>query len=132
MIRSITYNILHKHLGHPSKEVIKHAKKHTKSLPDVKIPKEDSICNGCAKDKLSNRSFPSTERCATHTFELIHSDIKSFPIESYHQYKYIITFFDDYTSMVWVTALHTKDAALTATRYFLKMVSMQFGAKIQG
>ena len=65
-------------------------------------------------------------------FELIHSDLKSFPIESYHCHKYIITFVEDFTSIAWTIPLHSKDAALVLTRHFLKMVSTQFNAKVQG
>ena len=118
----LTYDIVHHHLGHPSKNVICHACKHTWNFPDVEIPNTDSICPGCTMGKLPNRSFPSCECHATCTFKLIRSDIKSFPTESYHCYQYIITFVDDYMSMVWTTCLHTKDAALVATCHFLKMV----------
>lgn len=62
----------------------------------------------------------------------MHSDLKSFPIESYHCYKYIITFVDDFTSFAWIMPIHTKDAALTATKHFLSMVQMQFNAKVKG
>ena len=65
-------------------------------------------------------------------FELIHSNLKSFPTESYHCYKYIITFVDGFTLMAWTTPLHSKDATLVSTRHFLKMVSTQFNAKVQG
>ena len=114
----LTYDIVHHCLGH--------AHKHTQNFPDVEIPNTDSICPGCAMGKLPNRSFPPSECRATCAFKLIHSDIKSFPTESYHRYQYIITFMDDYMSMVWTTPLCTKDATLVATRHFLKMVSIQF------
>ena len=82
--------------------------------------------------KLSNRSFPPNQQCAIHVFELIHLDLKSFPTESYHCHKYIITFVDNFTSIAWTTPLHSKDGALVSTRHFLKMVSTQFNAKVQG
>ena len=34
-------------------------------------------------------------------------------------------------SMAWMTPLHTKDAALVATRHFLKMVSTQFKTQVE-
>ena len=86
---------------------------------------------GCAMGKLPNRSFPPSEHHITHTFKLIHSEIKSFPTESYHRYQYIITFVDDYMSMAWTTPLHTKDAALVAIHHFLKMVSIQFKTQVE-
>ena len=120
----LTYDIVHHCLGHPSKDMIRHAHKYTWNFPNVKIPNTDSVCPGCTMGKLPNRSFPPSKCCATCTFKLIHSDIKSFPTELYHCYWYIITFMDDYASMVWTTPLHTKDAALVATHHFLKMVSI--------
>ena len=131
MTCTLTYDIVHHRLGHPSKDVTHHAHKHTWNFPNVEIPNTDSIYPGCAMGKLPNRSFPPSECHATCTFKLIHSDIKSFPTESYHHYWYIITFVDDYTSMAWTTPLCTKDAALVATHHFLKMISTQFKTQIE-
>jgi len=64
------------------------------------------------------------ERGKTGENHDIHSDLKSFPIESYHKFKYTIVFYDDYTSRVWTTNLKTKDAALPATRHFPAMVEV--------
>ena len=119
-------------MGHPLKDVLWHACKYVKNLPDVEIPTEVSICPGCAMDKLPNRSFPPNQQCAICAFELIRSDLKSFPTESYHHHKYIITFVDNFTSMAWTTPLHSQDGALVLTRHFLKIVSTQFNAKVQG
>ena len=71
MTCTLTYNIVHHHLGHPSKDVICHAHKHMWNFPDVEIPNTDSICPGCAMGKLPNRSFPPSEHHATHAFELV-------------------------------------------------------------
>jgi len=65
---------------------------------------------------MTNKSFPVSEKRATEPFELIHSDLKSFPVESYQEYKYSIVFYDDYTSHVWTIDLRTKDAAPPATK----------------
>ncbi|KAL7284806.1 hypothetical protein ACG7TL_002116 [Trametes sanguinea] len=64
-------------------------------------------------------------------FELIHSDLKSFPVDSYHKYKYAIMFLDDHTSYAWAVCLRSKDAALTATKHFLANVENQFKTKVQ-
>ena len=132
LTNTISYDIFHQRLGHPSKDVLWHAYKHVKNLPEIEISNEVSICPGCAMGKLPNRSFPPNQQCATCVFELIYSDLKSFSAESYHCHKYIITFVDDFTSIAWTTPLHSKDAALVSTRHFLKMVSTQFNAKVQG
>ena len=69
---------------------------------------------------------------AKHAFELIHMNIKSFPTDFYHKYKYLIIFLNDFTSMAWTILLCVKSAALMATRQFLQMVKTQFQVSVQG
>jgi len=78
------YNLLHCRLGHPSKDVQKQTQQHTAGLPDVKIPCKLLICPGCALGKMSQQPFTSLGKQAAHPLDKIHSDLKSFPIESYH------------------------------------------------
>ena len=130
-IHKVDYKVIHRRMAHPSKDVLQKAGKHLKDFPKIEIPAEDHICPGCAQGKMTNRPFPATPRRATKPFELIHSDLKSFPIESYHRFKYVIVFFDDYTSHAWTVNMRTKDAALTATSQFLAMVETKFGSRIE-
>ena len=111
----INYETMHKWLAHPSKDMLQKARKHLKDFPQIEIPSEDHICPGCAQGKMTNRPFPASTWRVSKPFQLIHLDLKSFPIESYHRFKYVIVFFDDYTSNAWTVNLRTKDAALTAT-----------------
>ncbi|GJE98550.1 hypothetical protein PsYK624_147820 [Phanerochaete sordida] len=77
------------------------------------------------------RSFPPNERRASKPFELVHSDLKSFPVESYHRHRYAIIFFDDYTSFAWVVLLRQKNQAISTTRDFLAMVRTQHKSNVQ-
>jgi hypothetical protein len=63
-------------------------------------------------------------------FELIHSDLKSFPIESYHWYKYVIVFYDDYSLHAWILCLQQKSSAISATKQFLAMVTTYYKSKV--
>jgi hypothetical protein len=74
-LASVDYELLHCRMGHPSKDVLRAARKHIQDLSDVKIPMQDPICPGCQLGKQPNRPFPHTERRATTPFELIHSDL---------------------------------------------------------
>ena len=65
-------------------------------------------------------------------FELLHLDIKSFDIDSYQKFKYVITFLNDFTSYVWTVRLCTKAAALTTTQDFLQLVKVQHNAAVKG
>ena len=60
--RPIDYDIMHKRLGHPSKDVLRHACKHMRNFPsEVPTPKEDTICPGCTKGKMPNHAFSPDE-----------------------------------------------------------------------
>jgi hypothetical protein len=67
-------------------------------------------------------AHPPSEMQATVPFERIHSDLKSFPVVSYHKYKYFINFIDNYTFYTWVVLLHEKSAAITALKQFMVLV----------
>jgi hypothetical protein len=75
---------------------------------------------------MTNKSFPPSESRETVPFALVHSDLKSFPIESYRKYKYAIVFLDDATSHAWTLNLRSKDATITATKQFLAMVKNKY------
>ena len=62
----------------------------------------------------------------------MHSDLKSFLVLSYRKFKYIITFYDNFTSHAWTMALCSKAAAITATKDFLEMVHIQHNAHVIG
>ena len=52
-------------------------------------------------------------------------------MESYHRYKYLISFFDDYTSHGWIVLMRKKSSAITATKQFLALVETQYHAKVE-
>src|SRR5260370_1168286 len=56
---------------------------------------------------------------------------KPYSVHSYHRYRYLISFLDDFTSNAWVVLLHRKDNALNATKDFAALVETQFKTKIQ-
>ena len=82
--------------------------------------------------KMSNRAFPENPQCASKAFELVHSDLKSFPVLSYRKYKYIITFYDNFTSHAWTMPLHSKAAAIMVAKDFLELVCIQYNAQVKG
>ena len=91
------YDLMHKHFGHPSKDVLKHAKEHTLGFPKgIEIPSDNRICPECAQGKMPSKSYPISESHAKKPFEKIHLDLKSFPVVSYHKYKYFISLVDNY------------------------------------
>lgn len=123
---SVDHTTMHRRLGHPSREVLRQLRKHTEGSPPFVVPDKEDLCEGCAKGKMHLRPFPSTGRRAEKPFETIHSDLKEFPVTSYHKYKYTIVLFDNCTSYGWNTHLKTKDAAFNAIKQFIAMVERQF------
>ena len=74
---------------------------------------------------MTRSSFPDSSSRAKELFALIHSNLKTLPILSYHKYKYIITFLDDFTGHDWVTFLKNKAATFQAWLNFIAMVKTQ-------
>ena len=129
-LAGIDHDTLHRRLGHPSDNVLRHLRKHTEKCPIVETPKRNSICRGCAEGKMPSQSHPIDNRRASKPFELIHVDLKSFPVPSYHKYEHAILFYDDYTSYSWEICLRTKANALPSTRQRIAYVETQYDAKI--
>ena len=81
----VDYDLWHKRFGHPSKQVLREAQGHVKKFPKgLKFPIKESVCHGCTEGKMHSHSFSESQSHATRPFERIHSDLKSFPVESYH------------------------------------------------
>jgi hypothetical protein len=128
-IHNVDYDIMHKRFAHPSDDVLRHARSKTMEFPDV-VFHPDGICRGCAMGKMPNRHFTTNDKRANKPFELIHSDLKSYPIKSFHSYKYVVTFFDDHSSHAWIKLLKTKDQTIHASKHFIEMVKTKYNAKI--
>jgi len=59
LIYNVDYDLMHRRLGHPSKEVLRHAKDHTKGFPKgINIPTTTGLCPGCAQGKMPAASHP--------------------------------------------------------------------------
>jgi len=80
---------------------------------------------------MHSKSFPESNSRATAAFQLVHTDLKSFPVESYSKYRYFISFLDDYTSHAWIVLLRRKSDAIDATRHFNAMVKTQFSTSVK-
>jgi len=132
MVKSLDYHTMHQHFGHASKKVLRHAPDATVNYPKgIKIPTDDKPCRGCAEGKMPSRTFSPSDTRATKPFEKIHMDLKSFPVDSYHKFKYYVLFYDDYTSCTWVQLLKRKSDTKGAIRRFVAMVKTQYGVVIK-
>ena len=114
------YDIWHKRLGHPSKEVMTKAPKHVIGFNGVKPTRDHSICQGCAEGKMASKPYPPSTSRSTKPFELIHTDLKDFPTTSYHRYRYYVSFIDDYSGHANMhgTILSSETTIFTFLRLF--------------
>jgi len=109
----------------------------TQKFPQVQILKFIPICPGCAQGKMKSRSFPESQSHTMRLFELVHLDLKSLPVESYHWFKYFIVFIDDKSSHIWTANLRKKSDASKAIDKFKawchhqKMVNQSRGGVYQ-
>jgi len=132
VIYKADYELMHKRLGHPSKDVLTNAPNRVKGFPkDLEVPSNSPVCPGCVQGKMPVSAHPPSETRATAPFQHIHSDLKSFPVVSYHKYKYFVNFIDDYTSYTWVVLLREKSAAITALKQFIVLVKTQYSTDIK-
>ena len=107
------------------------ALQNTKGFPELNFLRSEPLCPGCARGKMPQKAFPPSSSCASAPFEKIHSDLKQFPVESYHHHKYFISFVDDYSGFSWITLLRQKSSTINALKDFLAMVLKQYGCTIK-
>ena len=65
-IYGVDYEIMHKPMAHPLKEVLQKAWRYLKGFPEIEFPKEEHLCPGCAQGKMTNRAFPPSTRRASN------------------------------------------------------------------
>ncbi len=127
----VNWEIWHQHLGHPSKQVIKMGSKTLKGFPP-KIPILETLdpCKGCVKGKATSDSFPDSEKRATKSFELIHTDLMEMPIASYNKQKYIMVLLDDYTSHVWTLLIQKKSDVFVSFQHWYTLIKNKYSTSI--
>ena len=134
-IYAVDYDLMHRRMGHLSRDVLRQATRHTENFPkEIQFPVGPSnqlICRGCAEGKMHLQPFVDSVSRASRSFELIHSDLKELPTVSYHKYKYFVTFLDDYSSHCWVVLLKQKSDSLCAIDDFLALVWTQHNALVK-
>lgn len=104
----------HSRLGHVNFQAMKMMEKHDMvwGLPSLNVPKE--ACRGCLLSKQTRKSFPSKSNfAAKEKLELVHGDLCGpiTPVTSAGN-RYFMLLVDDFSRMMWVFMIKTKDEAL--------------------
>jgi hypothetical protein len=123
-------DLAHKHFVHPNKKVLCKFPSATLGYSLVNGKLSSGPCRGCVQGKMHQHVYSPSTKQASKPFKLIHSDLKLFPIESYHWYKYVIVFYNDYSLYAWISCLQQKSSAISATKQFLAMVMTYYESKV--
>jgi len=82
--------------------------------------------------KSKTLPFPSGAHRASTCFELIHSDVWGMShVVSHANYKYFVTFIDDYSRFTWLYFLRSKSEVFSMFKKFLTYVETQFQASVK-
>lgn len=133
-VNSITYDIMHRCFAHPSDEVLHKAVTHCKGFPTdkVRFPREAPICPACIGGKMTSRPFPANKHVrAIRPFERMHSDLKEFPIRSYHKNKWFLSGIDEFTSWAWVVPIDSKAKAFNVIKGIYGLIQTRFNAHVE-
>jgi hypothetical protein len=77
-------------------------------------------CAPCKLGKSKSLPFPLQGSCASTCFEIIHSDVCGMsPVLSHAQYRYFMTFIDDYSRFTWVYFLRSKVDVISTFKTFV-------------
>ncbi|GJS86684.1 RNA-directed DNA polymerase, eukaryota [Tanacetum coccineum] len=96
----------HTMLGHPFDQAVDMLQ------PDLNYTKYSHVspCDICHKAKQTRKPFPFSDHQTTNIGELIHLDLWGpYKIVSKDGFRYFLTSIDDYTRVVWIYLLKTKD-----------------------
>lgn len=130
----VDYQVWHKHLGHPNADVLHDllkyiflGNKHILSLNSVHF---DYIPCKLGKSKIL--PFPTDQSNVTQLFDIIHNIVWGMtPVISHANYKYFITFIDDYSRFTSVYYLRSKDEVFFTFKFFHAYVQTQFSSQIK-
>jgi transposase InsO family protein len=124
----------HKRLGHPNNVILSNLMKRG-FLGHKDKGSTHSLSFDCSTCKLGKRKtlpFPAFGSRANTCFEIIHSDVWGIaPVISHGQYKYFVTFIDDYSRFTWIYFLRIKAEVFNAFQTFLAYIETQFSTCIK-
>ncbi|GJS33982.1 ribonuclease H-like domain-containing protein [Tanacetum coccineum] len=89
----------HQRLGHPGSEVLRRLLSSNSILCNKEKP--PVLCHACQLGKHVRLPFASSSTLVQSCFDIIHSDLWTFPIPSLSGFKYYVSFLDHYSQYVW-------------------------------
>lgn len=125
-------HVWHKKLGHPNSVILTHLMKHGYLNNTNEFSSLSFDCAPCKLGKSKSLPFPLQGSRASTCFEIIHSDVWGMsPVISHAQYRYFVTFIDDYSRFTWVYFLRSKADVFSTFKTFVAYVETQFSTCIK-
>ncbi|GAA5829779.1 hypothetical protein JCM3770_004202, partial [Rhodotorula araucariae] len=91
----------------------------------------NETCNVCHVAHSSRLPFPHLSRSTSAPLELVHSDVLSANVPSLSGRRYVVTFTDDFSRMLWVEPLARKSDVLAAFMRFKPAAENESGHHLQ-
>lgn len=123
----------HSHLGNVNFQDMAHLSEKEMVYGVPKFVRPESVCTGCLLSKQSRKPFPKqTTFQAKHALELIHADLCG-PINpaTLASNRYFLLLVDDYSKMIWVYMLSSKDEALEDFKKFKALVERNLKRRLK-
>jgi transposase InsO family protein len=117
----------HLRYGHLNFQSLNNLKNHkmVSGLPDIRVPKE--MCRNCLVGKQARKSFVDhIAMRAKNKLDVVHTDVCGpFETESLGGNRYFVSFVDEYSRMMWIYLIKTKDEVLSVFQRFKLLVEKQ-------
>ncbi|GAA5829977.1 hypothetical protein JCM3770_000360, partial [Rhodotorula araucariae] len=91
----------------------------------------NEVCNACHIAHSSRLPFPHSTRSTSAPLELVHSDVLSVNVPSLSGLRYVVTFTDDFSRMLWVEPLARKSDVLSAFIRFKAAAENESGRRLR-
>lgn len=121
---SLSYQQIHRRLGHPSLEVA--LKLRSNGLLSFGGD-GNRLCEPCIKGKLCQSPYPKSTFRTSKVLEQIVSDVCQAPTRSYDGYDYFVTFLDVFSHFSMVYLLRNKSEVFKCFVEYEALVRAQFG-----
>ncbi|SGZ05231.1 BQ5605_C032g11117 [Microbotryum silenes-dioicae] len=126
---------LHRRYGHASVQTLKKlaASGQVEGLDWTYSDLEcvDFTCNACLASKAHRLPFPPLSFHASEPLALVHSDVLSFPEESFSHKRYLVTFVDDFSRKTWVYPIGHKSKVLQTLKDWLMEIENKTGRRVK-
>ncbi|PKU59058.1 Retrovirus-related Pol polyprotein from transposon TNT 1-94 [Dendrobium catenatum] len=119
----------HNRLGHPNNQTLRLL---ASMQPHLHISVKDLECISCKSCKDHKFPFARSSNRKFNPLELLHSDVWGpSPIASNQEFRYYVSFVDDYSQFTWLFPLKNKSEVFETFVKLKQLIENQFNSKIK-